>query len=273
VFNGAKHVRQSIESILGQTFGDLELIISDNASTDDTAQICAGLAASDQRIKFSRNDSNIGAAQNFTRVHQAATGRYFMWAGAHDLWHPQLIERAVEGLESHPGAVIAGADCRWIDAQGNPFPRESGWTDTRGMSSVERFFTVLFGNMHPVLGLMRNDALVRTSGMRASMGSDLVLLCELALLGDFIHVPGTHWSRRELRGSESYRDMLKRYRSADYAITRGPFERRFPAAALAARLLSVAWSIELGFAGKMAVCASLLGVFPARYVGARLRRR
>lgn len=272
-FNGERYVRAAIESVLRQTYSNIELIVSDNASSDRTRSICAEMAASDPRIKLSVNERNVGAAENFRIVERAAQGRYFMWAGVHDLWHEELIERSVVALQAHPDAVIAGADCYWIDGNGDPLARQSGWTDTRGMSCVERFFTVMWGNMHPVLGLIRMDALRRTRGIEAAMGSDLVLLAELARTGDFIHVPGTHWYRRELRGQETYRQMLMRYRSKDYGISRGLIDRWFPTVSLASRLLQVAWHLPLSLTSRVLVCVSVVGSLPGRYIGARLRRR
>ena len=271
-FNGEKYARAAIASILKQTYSNIELIISDNASSDRTRTICAEMAAGDPRIKLSINERNVGAAENFCIVQRAAQGKYFMWAGVHDLWHEELIERSVEALEAHPTAVIAGADCHWIDGNGNPLAQQSGWIDTRGMSCVERFFAVMWGNMHPILGLIRMEALKRTRGIQAAMGSDLILLEELARIGDFIHVPGTHWYRRELRGRETYKQMLKRYRSKDYAISRGLLDRWFPTVSLSLRLLQVAWHLPLGLISRVLVCISVLGSLPGRYIGARLRR-
>jgi glycosyltransferase involved in cell wall biosynthesis len=271
-FNGAKYVRQAAESILAQTYANLELIIADNASTDATAAICEELAGRDSRITLLRNASNLGAAQNCNIVQRAARGKYFMWAGVHDLWKTELIERCVAALESHPGAVIASAECLWIGAEGEPLEKESGWTDTRGMSCIERFFTVLWGNMHPVLGLMRMQALAQTQGLRSVIGADLLLLAELALAGDFIHVHGTAWYRREFRRPENYREMLRRYRSSDYALAHGVLQRSFPNAVLAGHLLRLACSAPVGPISKLACVAGLLASFPARYAAARLRR-
>src|SRR5690348_17890875 len=80
VWNGEKFVSEAIESILGQTYGDFELVISDNASTDATAEICRGYAKQDTRIRYFRQTKNIGAGPNHHEVFRLSAGRYFKWA-------------------------------------------------------------------------------------------------------------------------------------------------------------------------------------------------
>ena len=85
VYNGDKFLKECIESILNQTFLDFELLISDNASTDSTSEICSAYALQDKRICYSRNLKNIGMIENFKHVLDIAKGKYFMWIAADDL--------------------------------------------------------------------------------------------------------------------------------------------------------------------------------------------
>lgn len=272
LYNEERHAGEALSAMLAQSYGDFELVISDNASTDRTGEICREFAARDSRVRYHHQATNIGAAANFDAVLHQARGRYLLWAGGHDLWDRELLEHSVTMLEARPQAVVAVAECVWIDEAGSPLAKRFGFTDTSGMSAVERFFTVLWGNMHPVLGLIRVEALRRTRGMRACMGADLLLLSELALKGDFVFVPGTRWYRREIRPQESYADMMQRYRSQQYRQSQG-MAAGFPLLTLGAGLLGVAWKSDLPFATRLAMCAGLAGTMPARYVGARLRRR
>jgi glycosyltransferase involved in cell wall biosynthesis len=272
VFNEEHFIGAAVESLLAQTFEDFELFIIDNASTDRTEEICQKFAVADSRVRYLRNESNLGAAANFARALEFASGRYFLWAGGHDLWDSELVARSVAVLEERPEAVIALAECRWIDRSGDPLLRRSGHTDTSGMSSVERFFTVLWGNMHPILGLIRSDALSRTRGVQECMGADLLLLCELALHGDFVSVPGTWWYRREIRPQETYSEMVRRHRSREYRLSSG-IAARVPLMILGSRLIQIAWRAPVPFFDRFVVCAGLVGMMPARYVGARIRRQ
>jgi glycosyltransferase involved in cell wall biosynthesis len=92
VFNGGKFIREALDSLLSQSFTDFELIISDNASTDDTETICLGYATKDSRIKYVRQDKNLGAVANFMFILNKAVGEYFMWAAADDYWSSNWLE-------------------------------------------------------------------------------------------------------------------------------------------------------------------------------------
>jgi glycosyltransferase involved in cell wall biosynthesis len=95
VWNGETFVSQAIESILGQTYGDLELIISDNASTDGTSEICRSCANRDRRIRYIRQENNIGAAPNHHEVFRHSSGRYFKWSCHDDFLAPEFINECV----------------------------------------------------------------------------------------------------------------------------------------------------------------------------------
>jgi glycosyltransferase involved in cell wall biosynthesis len=105
VFNGEKTIHRAIDSLLRQTFSDFELIISDNASTDETAAICRDYAARDSRIKYFRQKKNEGATTNFIFVLNQASADYFMWAAADDQWAPTYLWKCVDLLK---GDVDAG---------------------------------------------------------------------------------------------------------------------------------------------------------------------
>ena len=99
VYNGERYLRSAIESILAQTFQDFELIISDNASTDNSLSICQEFADQDKRIRIIEQSKNIGAMANFNFVAKEARGEYFKWAAADDLCAPQFIEKCIEVLD------------------------------------------------------------------------------------------------------------------------------------------------------------------------------
>jgi glycosyltransferase involved in cell wall biosynthesis len=92
VFNGAKYIHQALDSLLAQTFRDFELIISDNASTDETGTICKSYAELDPRIRYVKQIENLGPSANFQFVLGQAKGEFFMWAAADDVWDVQWVE-------------------------------------------------------------------------------------------------------------------------------------------------------------------------------------
>ena len=107
VYNGEKYLRQALDSLLAQDYENFELIISDNASTDATWQICREYAAGDARIRLSRNERNLGALANFGIVLNMARGPYFMWVAADDYWLPEFVSVMANELEAYPEAGVA----------------------------------------------------------------------------------------------------------------------------------------------------------------------
>ena len=105
VYNGADTIGDAISAVLGQTFDDFELIISDNGSTDDTLRICEAAASHDPRIRIIRHEQNRGISANFSTVLAAARGRLFMFAAADDRIEPGFIAETLARLERNPAAV------------------------------------------------------------------------------------------------------------------------------------------------------------------------
>src|SRR5262249_30100400 len=118
VYNGQRYVAQAIESILAQTFADLQLIISDNASTDDTSEICRAFAAKDKRVCYRRLDQNIGAIANYERTFRLCGEQYFKWAAHDDLLEPAFIQRCVETLDADDSVVLTYPRACFIDEHG-----------------------------------------------------------------------------------------------------------------------------------------------------------
>jgi glycosyltransferase involved in cell wall biosynthesis len=121
VFNGEQYIREALDSLLGQTFPDFELIISDNASTDRTSEICLEYAAQDQRIRYIRQPEDRGMLFNFNFVVQQARGEYFMWAACDDIWAPNWIHTLLRNMSNEcvssfgrvANIMPDGEVCRW----------------------------------------------------------------------------------------------------------------------------------------------------------------
>jgi len=102
VYNCERYVAEAIESHLRQTYTDFELVITDNASTDRSEEICRAYASRDPRIKYHRNPENLGAGGNFRRCFELAQGDYFRWTPSDDVVGPELLELCVEVLDRDP---------------------------------------------------------------------------------------------------------------------------------------------------------------------------
>ena len=105
VYNGEKFIRKCIESVLQQTNRNFELIISDNASTDSTPEICKEFLNKDDRISFVRQDKNMGQNWNFNFPLEKANGEYFVWLVADTILLPEFIEKNIAVLESQDNTV------------------------------------------------------------------------------------------------------------------------------------------------------------------------
>ncbi len=198
VYNGVRYLRSAIEAHLAQTFGDFELIISDNASTDETPEICAEYAGRDKRVRYVRQPVNCGVNLNHARVFALARGGYFRWAAVDDLPAPELLEHAVGILDSEPEIVTYVPDTANIDESGAVKRYLERTLDLREPSPVDRAAAVLYRDFQMVFpqGLMRRETLLSTSCRWDYFGWDFILLFELALRGKLCQVAGPLLYRR-----------------------------------------------------------------------------
>ena len=118
VYNGEKFIKESIDSLINQTFQNFEIIISDNSSTDATEQICKDYVTHDKRIKYYRQFENKGAPANFLKVLGLANGHFFMWAAADDKFENNHLENLIQALESDNKASVAMSSAKIIDDTG-----------------------------------------------------------------------------------------------------------------------------------------------------------
>jgi len=269
VYNEAEFIRETLDSLLAQDYPNLEILIADNCSSDDSGAICRDAADKNACIQYMRHAENIGSAANSIYVLDAAQGDFFMWAAGHDLWSPDLISKCVAALEAHPQAAIACASSKWIDSAGESFDKASGWYDTRGLGPMRRFFFAFWGNLHPVLGIIRTQFLRDVPKIHGCVGADQILLTELSLRGDFIHVPDTSWSRRQPRAAETHAEKMKRYTGSEFRMTGTWIDRRMPLLRLPFEQLRSIVRSRLGVIEKIAMILALLPAFIVRYIAGR----
>jgi glycosyltransferase involved in cell wall biosynthesis len=205
VFNGARYIAEAINSHLNQTFEDFELIVSDNASQDETPDIVAEIAAKDSRVRFLQNDVNVGANRNYNITLAASRGEYFRWHAHDDVLEPTFLERCVERLDADPGVVLAYTQSILIDGKGRPFlPFGDVWLSEEGAIhrepedpkfiryasselAHERFRAASFHFRAGAafFGLIRRTAFKHSTLQQPFYGTDRVVFVELALAGRF----------------------------------------------------------------------------------------
>jgi glycosyltransferase involved in cell wall biosynthesis len=199
VYNGEKYIQLAVEAILQQDYADFELIISDNASTDATPEICQELAAKDKRIRYSRNATNIGASPNMKRVFELSGGEFFALAAHDDLYLPGLLRRCVELLSAAPpNVVLVAPRAVVIDEEGRSTTMQVERLQTKRRTPHQRAADILRNVQWATAqyGLYRANALRKTRLIDAFPASDYVLLFELAILGEIWEVPETLFQRR-----------------------------------------------------------------------------
>jgi len=230
VFNGENFISAALESIVGQSYENLQIVIGDNASTDATESICREFAERDGRISYFRHRENLGASANHDFVFFHSVGPLFKLAAHDDVLHLNLIEKCVDALVSRPGYVLAFPRTRHIDADG--IEHEAVDDNVLGMDSPSPALrmgriTCTPNWATPVFGVFRHDAVKTDTILGRYVGSDRTLLAELALAGPWHRVDEYLFYRREhdSTSTNAFRGEVNRIRWFDPSVSRGG---RFP---------------------------------------------
>ncbi len=199
VYNGETYLAETLDGLLQQTYSNFELIISDNASSDRTEEICRNYSSRDERIRYVRYEENLGAAWNFNNAFHLSKGEYFKWAAHDDLHEPTFLQRCMEVMDDDPSVALCFTQTIFIDDCGQhikeyPFPIDLSAADKR---DVFRFYTQGGHIVHEIFGVIRSSVLRETPLIGGYVGSDLVLLGKLALVGQFHQVPEKLFMHRE----------------------------------------------------------------------------
>jgi glycosyltransferase involved in cell wall biosynthesis len=191
IYNGARYGSAAIESILGQSWANLELVICDNASTDETEALCRIYERKDRRVRYFRNAENLGAHPNYNLAFQRSRGEYFKWAAHDDLLRPTYVETCVAALERHPEAVVSQSLLEYIDADDALLGVYASKLDTSDYLDGPARFAAVILTAHPayeIMGVFRRSALEDGVLLKSFHGADRALLAELSLRGTMIQV-------------------------------------------------------------------------------------
>lgn len=240
IHNGGTYLGAALDSLLGQSFTDFQVVVSDNASTDATPDICLDFARRDSRLIYTRIHDNIGAGPNFNRVFSFCRSPLFKWMAHDDMLAPQALERLVAALAQQPDAVVAHSRLQLIDGAGRPLTADR---DGRVMSSKGLPFHRLepahlaegarpsqrFGEAlrrmnwcTAIFGIIRADSLRQTHLHGSYYEADRVLLAELALLGRFIQLEEPLMVKRCHEGVSVLKPYRDQARMIDPAVVPGP---------------------------------------------------
>lgn len=211
VYNGEKYIAESLEALLGQSFTDFELIISDNASTDSTGDICRRYEKQDSRVRYFRQPRNIGLSPNHNFVAEQARGELFKWAANDDLYARDLLERCIDALDKYPEIVLAHSWTAKIDDSNAVTEAVNYPLNTASARAPERFRSLLFDDGgDDDYGVIRTEVLRRTAMQGSYHHADRTIVAELGLHGPFYQVPDWLYFRREHPGQNGGVSMRRR---------------------------------------------------------------
>jgi glycosyltransferase involved in cell wall biosynthesis len=209
-FNRAKTLAIAIDSILSQDYSGIELVISDNASTDETQSLCERYAARDGRIRYVRQHVNRGMAANFRSVLTAATGRYFMWLSDDDYLSASYVSRCVQTLQSQPDVSLVCGTARYCE--GERIIREGVKVNLRENSPLDRVLA-FYGHVNDngtFYGLMRRE-MINGIPLRNSLGGDWLMLASIAYLGKILTLDDISVSRSSRGASADVRALARSF--------------------------------------------------------------
>lgn len=215
VYNGEKYIREALDSLLAQTFTDFELIISDNASTDGTLDICKSYVDKDSRVRYVRHKENRGVVWNFNFVFSQATSDYFMWASHDDCWKPTYIQECLQALQEHKTAISALTVWDDVDIETGRVLSSSQPVTTVGMSAAERFLIIhrllYVPSQNPAVfyGIHKREDLLSVMPLRNVFAMDHVFWVDFALRGAFIAIDKHLMLKRTGGSGSTFKDIAK----------------------------------------------------------------
>lgn len=230
VRNGARWLGAALESITNQDFEDIEVLVCDNASDDETVSIARSVAQRDPRVQVFENDTNIGGAGNYNRVFELARGKYFKWAAHDDLCAQGFFSRCVEVLEQNEDCVIAFPKTRYVDEDGGRIRDSDGDLDLVDADAADRAVRLLDladrsdDVWMSIFGVYRSQVLARTPRIASHVASDQTLLFELVFHGTFREVDAPLFVRRMHEKTSMVKDTSPRAQATWFDPAHG---RRF----------------------------------------------
>jgi glycosyltransferase involved in cell wall biosynthesis len=201
-YNGQEYISIALDALLSQSYSQFEIIISDDASTDKTQQICQEYATRDERIHFIKQNRNLGFVKNFNYVLDKAKGDYFMWAGQDDLWDKNFVATLLELLQNNPNTVLAMSNFQNIHEGKKYFV----YKKTHFNNTWSKYKTLIHflktTNLSYFYGLYKTSALKKAGGYHAdsrpiAKSSDYVTIFRTLLDGKMVYTKEILFFKRD----------------------------------------------------------------------------
>ena len=261
VYNGGKFIEETIKNVLSQDYKDYELIISDNASTDNTRDICHQFVEKDKRIQYFLNSQNFGLPFNYKQAFDLSKGEYFKWISADDKMDPGYLSRCVKVLDQDKSVVLVCTKVCFIDESGNIISEKRTDWNLQSNDATERLRFVILQGGHwadadAITGLIRSSSLVKTRFLPAYQGGDRRPLGELCLLGKFFQIKMPLYYQRLHPNASSYNTgniewMLEFFKDKGVGVF-------FPTLCLCADHFRTVWNSDLKVINRLKSTVNIL---------------
>lgn len=220
VYNEGKFIRKTISSALNQTYTNIEIIISDNCSSDSTYDIILENFITDDRLKLIRQKDNLGPVKNFEFVLKEAKGEYFMWLGGHDTIHPDFIKTSLDIHFKNPKSSLVYFNRLMLDENYNNISSiKLPSINSGSLSQASRALKVYKSlndctHIHGVWRLNLREKIVFAD----TIGPDHLILFILAINGTMHEIPLNYYFRVNNRDKENSDEANNRYLSYGFKI-------------------------------------------------------
>ena len=213
VYNGGSTLRDTLDSLTRQTYRNIEIIIADNCSLDQTESVCREYVQNDSRIRYVRHSKNIGATENFKYLLSQATAKYFMWAAADDKRSDNFIEVNLGFLEEHPDYVASTCPDAFEGQEADVDNFRKFSLVGGGASRVLTFFKYCWVSHAMYYCLARTNALRKCPSLGSSfVAADWALILELAKQGK-LHRVNAGWILFGTGGVSNSPNAFKAFRN------------------------------------------------------------
>lgn len=210
-YNRVSSLKRAVASVLAQEHAHWELVISDNASSDETESFCRDLCARDSRVRFIRQPKNLGPTANFQTVLEHARGEFFMWLSDDDWLDPSYLTRCVRGLREQPDHALICGTSRYYDGEHLALTgRAINLTQHSPQQRVVAYYQQVDDNamFH---GVMRREQLERAP-LRNVAGGDWIAMAEMAFQGKVRTLPDCHVNRSVGGASKNIKSLVRALR-------------------------------------------------------------
>ena len=208
-YNRAALLARAIDSVLAQTHGELKLLISDNASEDDTAEVCKAYERTDARVQYVRQPVNLTPVPNFSWLLSRAETEFLLMVADDDWLAPDYIERCLEVMDGDPSlAIVTGVNHYAEDDSRHQLTRNLDLTGTSAKRRVLRYLRGRWSSS-AFYGLMRTSAVRPALPIANVMGADLIFVAAVVFAGGATTTLQTHLNREKGGASASFQHIAE----------------------------------------------------------------